>query len=273
MRGLFSPLLGPLSGGGAGTAVTYSAEAEALFARFTTPPTTARKALIDALIVALKDGGVWSKIDCLWMTAAADTQAARQNWKQDLYNLTPVSSPTFTADRGYTGDGATGYLDTGFAPSVHGVNFTLNSAHLAIYSLTDAQSTGISMGSRTNSGTAHSYMTLRNLTNVATMRINQDASSSTPASTNSSGGFVLRRSGSTAAALFRNGASLGTHAIVSTSLSTANIVIGALNTGGVVGNFNTYQFAAASIGASLTDAEITTFYNAKLAYLQAIGAS
>ena len=55
----------------------------------------------------------------LWVTAAADAQAGRQNWVQDAYNLTTVKSPTFTADRGYQGNGTTSYLWTGtIDPSV-----------------------------------------------------------------------------------------------------------------------------------------------------------
>lgn len=80
--------------------VVYSPEALALSARFTTPPDTARKTLINNLIVALKAAGVWAKLGAPYLRAAADSQAARQNWLANQFNSTPVASPTFASDRG-----------------------------------------------------------------------------------------------------------------------------------------------------------------------------
>lgn len=49
---------------------------------------------------------------------AADAQAnALLNWVSSSYNSTAHNSPTFTADRGFTGDGATTYLNTGYVAS------------------------------------------------------------------------------------------------------------------------------------------------------------
>lgn len=266
--GLTSSLVGRQGG--------FSPEALALFARFTTPPTAARQILINNRINAAKASGAWDARDGFYMMAAADAQAAGLNWKQDAYNLTPSGTvaPAFEADRGYTGDGLTGYLATGFTPSTAAGQFALNSAHLSVYSLTNAQSDGVAIGSRTTSTTGQSLLFLRTATDNTLIRLNQDASQvTTIASTDSSGAFVMRRSGATAGEVFRNGASLGTSAIVSTSLTAAAITIGALNTGGVIGSFNNYQFASAGYGGNLTDAQILAEYNADRAYLQGVGAA
>ena len=90
-----------------GRGVSFLPETEALVARLTTPPTLERKERVNTLISSLIDAGVWAKLDCLWGMAAADAQAARQNWSQDAHDLTTVNSPTFTADRGYRGNGTT----------------------------------------------------------------------------------------------------------------------------------------------------------------------
>ncbi|TIO14922.1 MAG: hypothetical protein E5X86_22650 [Mesorhizobium sp.] len=264
--GLTSSLVGRQGG------ASYSAEAEALFARFTTPPTESRKALIDTFITSLKTAGVWTKLDALWVMAAADEQAARQNWKQDLYNLTAISSPTFTADRGFTNNGSTSHLTTGFTPSTAGGQWTLDSAHLGVWSRTNAVVAGAVMGGRTTSTTGQALMTLRSTSDVCTVRINQDGTVSST-NTNSSGDFIARRSVAASAALYRNGAVVVSGAAVSTTLPAAAIVIGGINTGGVVTTSNTYELAQASLGATLSDAEITAFYNAKLTYLQAVGAA
>lgn len=95
-------------------------EAEALIARMTTPPTNLRRYLINRLIRTLKDGGVWTLLEFLHVLAAADSQAARLNWKGT--SLSPVSlvgGPVFTADRGYAGSGSD-YLQTPSQPSSYG---------------------------------------------------------------------------------------------------------------------------------------------------------
>jgi hypothetical protein len=102
----------PVFGEG-GAYIFTNAEAAALVARFTTQPTNARKALIDTFVGSLKTAGVWSKLDALYVTAQFDAQAAQRNWIADQYNLTPANAPTFTADRGYAGNGTSAHLTTG----------------------------------------------------------------------------------------------------------------------------------------------------------------
>lgn len=102
------------SPGGEDPGTGYGLEAEALFARFTVQPDGARKTLINDLITALKNAGAWALLEGFYVLAAHDEQAGRRNWKADAYNLTPFNGPVFTMDRGYTGDGASAYLDTGF---------------------------------------------------------------------------------------------------------------------------------------------------------------
>lgn len=252
--------------------LAFDADAQALFSRFTTPPTADDKELINVRILAAKASGAWDVYDGFGMVTA-DAQATQRNWKQDAYNLTPTGTIAFEAYRGYTGDGTTGYLATGFTPSTAGGQFALNSAHLSVWSRTDAVNTGVSIGARTSSTVGQSFMTIRGTANGCNHRMNQAAVGAATVVANSSGHFVARRNGATTRAFFRNGASVATDTTVSTTLPTAAIVIGALNTGGVIGSFTTYQYAAWSFGGNLTDAQILSEYQANLAYLQAIGAA
>lgn len=85
---------------------------------FETPPGRARAFLIDDLISALEAAGVWARLSALYVTAAHDEQAARLNLKAPgLYTLSPVNSPAFTADLGWSGDGVDAWLDTGLSAS------------------------------------------------------------------------------------------------------------------------------------------------------------
>ena len=100
LRGGWGPGLLGNGQGTVGAGSSYDAATEAIAAAFTTPPTTARKDLIDAAVVALKAAGVWAKLDALYAFAAADSQAAMINWKHPgTYNATEVNAPTFTADQ------------------------------------------------------------------------------------------------------------------------------------------------------------------------------
>ena len=145
------------------TGIVYDSASMAIFNAFTTPPTQARKALINNAVVSLKNGGIWSLLDTLWMTAAADSQAATINWKSPAtFTLAPQSAPTFTADRGFAGNGTTSFLKTGFIPASNGVAYVQDSASMGFWGLTAALATGpIEFGS-IDSGGRRSFMRCRN---------------------------------------------------------------------------------------------------------------
>src|SRR5262252_6152224 len=76
-------------------ASAYDSASLAIFAAFSTPPDTTRKGVIDTCVRALKSAGVWTKLDVLYLFAAADSQAARVNWKNPgTYDGTATNSPT-----------------------------------------------------------------------------------------------------------------------------------------------------------------------------------
>lgn len=255
----------PLTTGGG-----YLPEATALFGRMTVQPDATRKGLINTLIKSLKDGGVWSKLDALWLAAAHDAQAARRNWIADAFNLTAVSSPAFVADRGYQGDGVASYLDTGFTPSSAGGKFTLNSASFGLWSRTAAASastTNYDMGANP-SGTNRADMRARRSDGNASSYVN-DGSFDGPPSPDGSGYFAALRSVAGTRRLRRNTVQLGSYAIASVALPSTSVTL--LAAGGV--GHGSRQIAAAFIGGGLSDAESDALYSALNTYLQAIGAA
>lgn len=258
---------------GAAATPSYDPDAEALFARFTTPPTTARKGLINNLIVSLKDAGVWTKLDALYVMAAADSQAARQNWIADQYNLTPVAAPTFNADRGYTPNGSSSYLATGLTPGAG--QYALNDCHIGVWSLTNSTSaSAVIIGARTSVTPAgQGLLLVRTATDTISPRLNQDSPGGSLTNTDSSGHIVGVRSGTSAKEAYRNAISLGTLTDVSTSSPAVPFFIGALNNAGTASNFDARQVAAGHLGASLSAANNLAVYNALHSYLVAVGAS
>ena len=256
-----------------GQGVRYEAESVALFARFSTQPTTARKYLIDKLIKDLKAAGVWNKLDAFYVMAAHTAQAAQRNWKSSSNNLSPVSSPTFVADQGYTGNGTTSYLTTGLELST-ATNYLLNSGHLAVWSRTNSQeASSLSIGARTTSTTNQATMLLRNGSDLGHARMNQNVNPTGGAVADSRGFFVGSRQASNSNILYRNGVQVNATTDVSTAKPAFAAYIGAINTGGTAGAFSARQHSVASIGAGLSAAETLAFYNAVNAYMVQIGAA
>ena len=85
--------------------------------------------LQNRLMLGLKSSGAWAKLD-LFMCFATDGlyNMAGLNWKGGVTPGFGVNSPTFTANQGFTGNGADAYIDTQFNPTISGVNYTQNNA-------------------------------------------------------------------------------------------------------------------------------------------------
>lgn len=244
-----------------------SPETSALIARFTTPPTAARTALIDSLIRSLKTAGLWTKLDAFYILAAETAQAAQRNWIADAYNLTPVSSPTFTTDRGYTGNASTAHLTTGLNPTTSGGKYTQNSATLGSWSRTDNNANYCDIGA--DSGVIGSIRP--RVTNLLSASTN--ATASLPAIATSIGLSAWSRTGASVAEVYKNGASLLADTTTSLGLPNASFVLLARGTTTTPDQFSGNEIAAAFIGQGLNDAEHASMFTAVNTYLVAVGAS
>lgn len=247
----------------------YCPEALAIFRACTTQPTPFRKFLINRLIVSLKSAGVWSILDVLYVLAAANSQAALINWKSPgTFNGTVNGSPTFTADRGFTGtqSSTTQWGDTGFNPSTAGGSFTQNSAHLSVWSLT-------SLGGEACIGLADtgykSQIFPRDTSpdDFQYFRINSGGSGgfSVP-NADGSGFYVANRSSSSAIQGYKDTSVAGTATDTSAALANRNIFFLGFNNAGTVTGSN-MQLAALTIGGSLDATAEANLRNALFGYL------
>jgi hypothetical protein len=245
---------------------TYYTSSQAIFTAFTTPPVTARKTIINACVGSLKTAGIWQKLDVLYLMAAADSQAACINWVAPAnFTALQVNSPTFVADRGFTGNGTSSRLRTQYTPSVNGVQTTLNSASVWVWSLTDSQGSA-DVGNLTAPRTE---ITPRNGANQMTITVNDAAAVSATANASSIGFFGAQRPDASTRRAWKNGVQLGSDfAVASTALASQEQWVG----GGNSSNFSTHQMAAAAWGDSLTGLE-NSFYSTLLTYMQAVGAA
>jgi hypothetical protein len=119
--------------GGGGFDADYQAVLNYATTQGYTLPSSGQQTLQNQLVVDLKDGGIWSKLDSFRVYATdGDSDFALIDWKR-LVMCTAVNSPTFTTNVGYRGNGTSAYINSNYNPSLHAVNLSLNSASIFAY--------------------------------------------------------------------------------------------------------------------------------------------
>jgi len=237
--------------------LTPDRDVTTLFNAMTTPPSDARKALYSALITSLKDTGVWQRLDVLYLFAAADAQAALINIKAPgFFDATAVNSPTFTADRGFAGDGATSYISTGvFTPR----RFTRDSNHFATWIRTINSEAGVDVG--LIGGAARTRIIINNT--ASDLFRNNAAAGQVGAFTDTVPAHAIsNRTGGSVDLGYINGVLVSTGANASNGDSAAFQIC----------HSTTRQQAAFHAGESLTPAEALASYNALQTYMTGVGA-
>jgi len=263
----------PQSSGITVTVTAMDSAAAAYIAAMTVEPTSARMGLINDLVVALKAAGVWSKLDCLYLLAAHDAQAARLNVKSPAaFALVANGMPIYTTDRGYkgTGLGSTpgGYLAGGFNPSTAGGVYAQNSAHMGVWVRT--ANTSVAAGTGGDIGTVGAAIYTKHPTagNITT-QINDGTASNTAGGTpNNVGHYAISRTVNTGYAKYHEGVAQASSSVVSTAVP--NFIFSILRTGAT--SYSDAEICAAHWGSGLTAGEVTSLYNALHTYLQGVGA-
>ncbi len=246
----------------------------ALTARMTVAPSEARVALIDGLVRALKDAGVWAKLDLLYLLAAHDAQAARLNWVSSGFALSAVGAPVFTTDRGYAGDGAAAYLDTGWSPRTQALAYALNSGSMGCWlngGTDSADNAAVAMGVSMTPG---AIVVPRGSAGQMRGRLNASATVSATGGlgTTRLGFTALSRTDGATTGFYRDGALDSVIASTATLLPANSVFLGGADASGVLGTPVDNRFAAAFAGAGLSAGEMATLFAALSAYLAGVGA-
>jgi hypothetical protein len=233
-------------------------ETQTLIARMTTKPSDAHARAIDKLLSTLIVSGAYATMDAFYVMAAQDEQAASLNWIADAYNLTLGGSPTFTAYKGYTPNGSSTYLDTGFNPTTAvSPKFVQNSAHMFAWHLTAVDASfdiGNTNSRITKPGTANVFSRANNASNL-----------SAAGSYTTHKGWV--RTASNAAALYISGVSAATATTASAALTNYNFGIGRTS----ATEFGASQAAIVHFGSQLTAAQVLAVYTGAREYGLAVG--
>jgi hypothetical protein len=215
----------PISGGGldASTTAWISAVTTAGGAVSSTQQTRANN-----VVVALKSASLFTRCKRLWLFGQESDAHQAAIDVANLATLTPHGGMTLAAG-GYTGDGSTGYLDLGIAPSA----FAQNSISLGCYDRTTASPNP--NGTILGVNNAISFVPWFG-SSFAIVDVNDNAFG-TVTTTDSKGRWTMSRTTSGGSSLYLNGTSIGATTSSSNTPDTHNI----------------YAFVTDSAGAPSTD--------------------
>lgn len=258
-RGRVSSGLAPVAG--------YGPEAAAFFAALAIQPPAAKKDAVDAFVATLKTAGVWARMD--WISIPL---AGLQSFRVNLVNPAQVATVTgtvaWTDFAGMTGDGTTGYLDTGFNPITASTpKFLQNDAHMGAQIGTNVSSLACDMGQNRAGLYTRNSTALLTYPNAGT-----SVSATLPVATSIGHSLWTRRS-ATATELYRDGASIGTSATASAAPFSHTFVLGAGRTSaGAAASFSNRQIRAAHFGGQLSAGEVSALNGALSTLLAALAA-
>jgi len=218
---------------------------------------------ICALVTSMKANGTWAKMTAIYPMVGGTATTHKFNLKNPLdtdaaFRLSFVGGWTHSAN-GAQPNGTNGYANTFLNPST---TLTLLDTHLSFYSRTSAigniqRDIGIFIGGSvpsfsigTNTGVLvsdHYWFTTNRM------------SRSIP---NAQGLMLTSRTSDTVHKSFRNGSQLGATDAVSNAgkaMPNATFYIGASNNSAALA-FSNKQYAFATIGSGLSDAEVSALY-------------
>ncbi len=253
-----------LLGAGQGQNGSFDADYQAVLNRATalgyTLPSASQQIKQNNLVLALKAGDIWTKLDVLYIFANnGGSNFATLNWKAPSANQsTLINTPTFTTNEGFMGNGTSSYIDTNFNPATQGVNYTLNDASRFMYLFTGT------LGQRLDGNSIFSDFI--RLGNFITSNINAGSVNTLNSAFNYTATKEMKsihRTSSTDVTLYN--ASVGENRTqVSTTMPNANQWI--LRQGG---NYSNAKISMYAMGSSLIT-ENTDFVNAFDTYLNSL---
>jgi len=230
-----------------------------------TDPT--QQSAINQLVVDLKGYSIWSKMKALYPFVGGSSTSNSYNLRNTAQYQLSFSGGATHNSNGYT-SGVNGYANTGLNPNT--AFSTNDSMHLSLYSRTNNDLGGLDFGGLNASAVTGLYA---RFSNNAYAYINGGSGVLT-GNTNSTGFYVGTRTASNVLKLFKSGTQLGsTYTGANGARLDLNAFLGALNVSGTAQYYTQRNYAFASIGDGLTDAEALNFYTAVQAFQTTLGRS
>jgi hypothetical protein len=240
----------------------------------TTPPTDARKTVINNFITGAKTAGIWSKMDAVYVLAAADQQAALLNWIADTNNATAENSPSFVADSGFKSNGTSSWVNSHFNPYQDSVNFSRVSATVAVYCVTSVAAgssvdvSGIDLGAE--------YADIYICTFDAASRIAGTLLKNSPygayVTVSSATVLTVFSINATTVNFYKNGTGVGSETYAPSAMPNVNVGIGCINYwNNTQGDFSPRRISFVAFGSLLSATEQAALNTLVEAYMDAVG--
>jgi hypothetical protein len=226
-------------------------------------------ARVSTLIRALKAGDVWSSLDRLWLFAAENATQALIDLKARA-TATVANAPTFTANRGYAGNGSNAIVNTGFNPTSGSPNYTQSSAHWGLWVETTSSGATMRLGGQDSANTTDMSSNGAGATTY-TFGVNQAAGVNTTVANTSLGDFDFVRTGAAAIVSYHLGAQTATATNASIAIPNNNFFVLAGNNAGVAFVPTDGRVAGFWAGGALTAPQVAAFRAARRAYMTAVG--
>jgi hypothetical protein len=224
-----------------------------------TLPSPSQQIKQNQLVLDLKAGGIWSKLDTFANFATdGSSDFALIDWKR-LSLYTAVNSPTFTTNQGFQGDGVGSYINTNFNPSTGGVNFANNNAAISLY-VKIAPTLGLEI-----SGEPNSVIRLRNSSSVL-QRINAGSNAAANIDMSGTGVLTWNKNSSSNWTFYNNLTQSFNSSFVNIVSPNNNLLIFSFN--GTT-TFSNIQISIVAMGSSL-DAENTNLNTHFNSYINSI---
>lgn len=208
---------------------SFSAEANAVFARMPDALTASYKVAMAKLIDGLQADGMWQYFDVFRCYAMNSAINAAVNWKDVANtNLLTTGSPTHNDGSNYQYNGTSQYSDSNFSPSTEGTNYSLNDAHFGVYIKEWNEAAGVTkVVCGTSQGTGQSYLSQSSANAVGRAINSSSAVTYTSLTTLSAGHWVVARPSSSQSILVKDGTTLQTSTHASNAETSTSFFEGA----------------------------------------------
>lgn len=226
-------------------------------------PSDAEKQIQSDKLASMKTEGIWDDLDLFYYFEGDGSEDFKRiNWKSPGdFTLTKTGTVTFDED-GATGDGSTGYLDTGWAPDPDAVHFTQDEGGV-FCKINNDPTTGSKSAYGCYNFAGLTLLRPKNGTDQHQFGVNSSLQF-IGTSVTANGFYHTRRVSTNDMRLFKDGSQVGaTSTNVSNAMPTVSIIILAENGGGTAVRYGDYQIGVFGIGASMTGKEsaLNTIFN------------
>lgn len=229
-----------------------------------------QQSAVNQLVLDLKASNIWTKMKAVYpFVGGSATSNSKNLINPSTYSITWAGGLTHNSS-GVTGS-TNGYGNTGIAPNSA---LSLNSTHLSVFMKTAGGASKTPIG--VCEAGYNKFTGIITDINIGYNAVFYDVNASNGGNTfqafPSNTGFILaNRTASNQSTIYRNGVSLGSNSVNSSSLSTYNITILALNNNGSIGGYSPSNLQFASIGDGLSGADITAFNTAVTTFNTTLG--